>query len=420
MEFHVIGKKYSQFGIWEKCFLHVSNNEIKFQNIRSKLNEQTIIITPNTKFDFKEKNGRTHILIKDNTMSAKFQCKKNIYDCMIALKSTKQINANLQLDDFIILSKLSEGFFGKISLVQHRLSQKIYALKQMSKSHLYKTNSIKTAFNEKTILEKIYNNNPYLVKMEFAFQNSTDYFIGLEYIPGGDMRTLLDNVHQIKKRDLRIYIAEIAICIKHLHDQKILYRDLKPENILISLDGHIKLTDFGLAKDITYNDSSSTSTFCGTLCYLPPELIKHNKYSYESDWYQLGILAYELYYGDVPFDDQNRNKTMEKIINEKPMFPKDTDQVLVDLIENLIEKDPSKRFNFEKLQKHKFFQNFSFKDIEEKKISPSFIPKILHPADTRYFYPIYDYNSSENDIYMNEYNIFNEFSFVSNEFNKCF
>lgn len=415
MDFQSICKKRSRFGFWNKSILRIVNDTITFSKPRSKKIDNSIVVSANTKFDFEKIDGKDQITITDGSKKIIFTRKTNIMECFIALKSTKFANTRLHLNDFLVMASIGQGSFGTVSLVQHRLSKEIYAMKAMNKKHLYDTKSIRTVLSERKLLEKLYDNNPFLVKIQFAFQNATDFFIGLEYAPGGDMRRLLDHSRRISVSDIRIYLAEIAICLNSLHKQKIIYRDLKPENILITAGGHIKLTDFGLSKDISRFDS--TSTFCGTLSYLSPEIVSHNRYSYETDWYQLGILAYELYFGKVPFYDENRNKQMEKIVSTEAEFPTDAYPPLVDLIKSLLEKDPKSRMNFASFKSHFFFDDISFNDIEEKKIAPSFIPSLSHPADTRYFSPQFDSESGEAEISLDDLNLFEGFSFVSNEFN---
>lgn len=416
MEFQTDGKKYTRFGFWKKSIVRVVNDTVTFSKPRSKKND-TIVVTKNTFISIdKTDNNKDHIIINDGSKTVKFMPKKNLMNCYLALKSTKFSNERLHVDDFLIMAKIGQGSFGSVSLVQHKNSKEIYAMKCMNKNHLYQTQKIKTVLAERKLLEQTYDSNPFLIKMEFAFQNATDFFVGLEYAAGGDMRRLLTKKKTISIPDLRIYLSEIAISLNSLHKQKIIYRDLKPENILISSSGHIKLTDLGLSKDISV--TNTTSTFCGTLCYMAPEIVSHHDYSYQADWYQLGIVAYELAFGEVPFCDENRLKVMEKIVSEEAAFPSDADSSLVDLIKRLLEKEPTKRMNFEEFENHCFFDGLSFTDISEKKITPSFIPSICHPADTRYFSPDFDSESSGKEISTDDLNLFEGFAYVSNEFNK--
>lgn len=383
---------------------------------QKKKKEKTIKVTQNTDFIIDKDNEKEHIIIRDGSYTIKFTSKAKIIDCLLALKSTKFANSKLHIDDFKFISHIGEGFFGLVSLVQHKLSQKMYALKCLSKSRSYQLKSVKTVLRERELLEKLYGNNPFLINMEFAFQNAENFYIGLEYAPGGDMRHYLTKKGKIETNDLRIYLAEIAICLNSLHNSKVIYRDLKPENILICSKGHIKLTDLGLSKNISKIEK--TSTFCGTIQYQSPELISHNDfYSYETDWYQLGVVAYELAFGKVPFDDSNNKKLMEKILSEEPTFPKNSDPSLVYLIKCLMQKDPKKRMNFECLKNHSFFKGFSFSDVLDKKFVPSFVPAITNLSDTRYF-SHFEPETYENDILKEDLNLFKGFSFISDEFNK--
>lgn len=186
--------------------------------------------------------------------------------------------------------------------------------------------------------------------------------------------------------DVRLYIAEISLALNHLHENGFIYRDLKPENVLIDADGHIKLTDFGLSKELVCNDS--TRTFCGTYEYLAPEVIKHLPYTNKVDWWALGILAYELLFNRTPFaaidpstGKQNQKRTAEKIINKKLLLPNCGDQNLGNLIYGLLEKDPKKRFGFDDVKNNEFMKALDFNMVLKKEISPLYLPEVDDEID---------------------------------------
>jgi serine/threonine protein kinase len=196
----------------------------------------------------------------------------------------------------------------------------------------------------------------------------------MEYVPGGD---LFFHLGKFKLSDIRLFIAEIALAFDYLHKNGIIYRDLKPENVLIDENGFVRLTDFGLSKDL-FESGSTTSTFCGTKEYLAPEIVQHQKYSFPVDWWCLGILFYELLFGRTPFSAHanNLDTMFTAICEESVSFPKQNPPELEDVIRKLLEKNPKNRYNFEQLSKHKFFEVVKWDDLLAKRVRPGFVPTI--------------------------------------------
>jgi protein kinase X len=120
-----------------------------------------------------------------------------------------------------------------------------------------------------------------------------------EYLQGGELLTQIKNMNTITNSNnaLLFYIAEIICALEYLHSRNIVYRDLKPENILLGADGHIKLVDFGFAKELNSNDNFRTFTNCGTITYIAPEIIKNIGHGFEVDIWSLGVLICDLING---------------------------------------------------------------------------------------------------------------------------
>jgi serine/threonine protein kinase len=144
----------------------------------------------------------------------------------------------------------------------------------------------------------------------------------LEYIPGGELFTLLRSEVTFIPEKTRFYTAQIIMIFVYLHSKDIIYRDLKPENILINHNGYIKLTDFGMAKRVY----DKTYTMCGTPEYLAPEMVLNKGHSKPVDWWTLGILIYEMMVGIDPFNDEDPLMIYKKILHGKIKFPVNFDK----------------------------------------------------------------------------------------------
>jgi serine/threonine protein kinase len=239
------------------------------------------------------------------------------------------------------------------------------------KNRLIKTNKVHTIFTEKDALMRV--RHPFIVQIYFAFQTETKFYIGLELVSGGELFKHLCDVGQLSVPESRLYIAELALALDYLHSMKIIYRDLKPENIMLDADGHLKLTDFGLVKQVKER-GGSTSTFCGTPEYLAPEMVEQRPYTEAIDWWALGILLYEILFGQTPFYRRQKAVMYKVIGTQEVQFPPGSDPVAVDFISGLLQKNPEKRLNFQRMKNHAFFKGMNFDDVLAKKYKPLYVP----------------------------------------------
>lgn len=305
---------------------------------------------------------------------------------MEIVKTVTRPQPKLTMDDFDIVSVIGRGYFGKVMLVENKETKDQYAIKSVQKVKLVESGRPQTIVAERNIMMLV--KNPFIVQLHFAFQTPTKFYLGLEYAPGGELFYHMEQTGLIPVDDARLYVAEIAVALEHLHRFGIVYRDLKPENVLFDAEGHVKLTDFGLAKDLCDTENTSTKTFCGTNHYLAPEIVTGKPYSYEVDWWALGILLCEMLTGVTPFDGEGM-KMFESIANDEPTIPYDVDEDAASLITWLLTKDPAKRPGFEDIASHPFFECLDWEYVVDRRYQPNFVPDTSNTATThtQYFAP---------------------------------
>lgn len=227
---------------------------------------------------------------------------------MAVFKKTKDVYS---LDDFEVKARLGSGAFGSVYLVKLLDNpDMVFAMKVIDKQRIFAENLVKYAKIERDVLALTSHN--FVVKMYFAFQNSKNVFMLLEYCPGGDLGKVLKKERKFSEEVARIYIVEVMLALEHLHSKGVMYRDLKPDNIMVDHFGHIKLVDFGLSK-INVDESYSSNSFLGTHAYLAPEILQGCNYGKSVDWYNLGVLMYEFLVGVPPYYSDNIDKLYENI-----------------------------------------------------------------------------------------------------------
>ena len=294
----------------------------------------------------------------------------------LSLNLIKEEEEKISTKDFICLALLGRGSFGEVYLVQKISNKKNYAMKILRKERIMGQNLSKYAIAERNVLSL--SNHPFIVKLNFAFQTLTKLFLILEYCPGGDLARHLSYEKKFDEKRAKFYLCEILLALENLHKRNIIFRDLKPENVVLDEEGHCKLTDFGLSKEGIDNDQY-TKSFCGSIAYLAPEVLKKQGHGKAVDWYLLGVLLYEMLIGVTPYYDKNKNNLFYNIEQGKLIIPNFVSENAKNLLRGLLQKDPKKRLgggirDSEEIKEHKFFEDVDWQKIYEKKIKP---PKVL-------------------------------------------
>uniref|UniRef100_A0A0R3T0T1 Non-specific serine/threonine protein kinase n=1 Tax=Rodentolepis nana TaxID=102285 RepID=A0A0R3T0T1_RODNA len=309
--------------------------------------------------------------------------------CGDTVNPNKKVNA----EDFQILKVIGKGGYGTVYLVQKTTKSpdkdKFYAMKVLKKAKLIRNekNTVHTV-SERNILQML--KHPFLVRLHYAFQNRSNLYIVLEYCPGGELFRYLERECFLMEDAACFYISEIALAIGHLHSLGIIYRDLKPENILLDKDGHVKLTDFGLSKE----GVGTTNTFCGTIEYMAPEIIRCGGHGRAVDWWSLGTLLFDMLSGGPPFSQEaDKKATAEKIIKSQVRFPPSFSTEAVQLIRGLLKKDPKERLgtknDVEEIKEQAFFarHGINWDDVYNRRMEPPYTPELSSESDVSMFDP---------------------------------
>lgn len=292
-------------------------------------------------------------------------------------------------EDFEILRVIGKGAFGKVFQVRKKGSpgigdghdgydgDGIFAMKVMRKDNIIKKNHVDYMKAERDILTKVV--HPFIVQLRYSFQTKSKLYLILDFINGGHLFFHLYRQKLFSEDQARLYTAEIVSAVAHLHKNGVVHRDLKPENILMDANGHVVLTDFGLAKEI--DESSRSNSLCGTMEYMAPEIIEAKGHNKSADWWSVGILLYEMLNGKPPFSHPSRQKLQQKIVNDKVKLPPMLTSEAHSLLKGLLQKDPARRLGSgpkgsDEIKAHKWFRSINWKKLEAHEVQPKFKPDV--------------------------------------------
>ncbi|KAI0771643.1 kinase-like protein [Trametes elegans] len=338
----------------------------------------------------------------------------------------------LGLDDFRTVKVIGKGAFGEVRVVQKTDTGKIYAMKTLRKDEMLKKDQLAHVRAERDVLAE--SNSPWVVQLYYSFQDPQYLYLIMEFLPGGDLMTMLIKYDTFSEDVTRFYIAECVLAIEAVHSLGFIHRDIKPDNILIDKDGHIKLSDFGLstgfhkqhdssyyqrllesangvtsptsaarnsvrvnAIHLTMSSKDQIATWkanrrklaystVGTPDYIAPEIFLQKGYGNECDWWSLGAIMFECLVGYPPFCSESTHETYHKILQWQRylQFPDDVhlSREAEDLIRRLI-TSPDQRLAVEQIKQHPFFYGVDWQGI--RNIEAPFIPRLRSITDTSYF-----------------------------------
>ncbi|KAL7198563.1 hypothetical protein ACSBR2_020952 [Camellia fascicularis] len=328
-------------------------------------------------------------------------------------------------DDFELLTMIGKGAFGEVRICREKTTGSVYAMKKLKKSEMLRRGQVEHVKAERNLLAEVDSNC--IVKLYCSFQDDEFLYLIMEYLPGGDMMTLLMRKDTLTEDEARFYVAETVLAIESIHKHNYIHRDIKPDNLLLDKYGHLRLSDFGLCKPLDCNtlqenafstgDSRTLQnsehslapkrtqqeklqhwqknrrmlaySTVGTPDYIAPEVLLKKGYAMECDWWSLGAIMYEMLVGYPPFYSDDAMSTCRKIVNWRTnlKFPDEARLSLEakDLISKLLcnvnQRLGSK--GADEIKVHPWFKGVDWDRIYQ--MEAAFLPEVNDELDTQNF-----------------------------------
>lgn len=261
------------------------------------------------------------------------------------------------LADVELIREFGKGSFGEVWHARDTLNDREFALKKVRLSLIHENRLTKQLEREIKILYQL--SHPRIIQLQFDFEEGEHVYLGMDLAKGGSLFDKLNDIGRFSAPDSSRYFFETCEALSYLHglEQPVIHRDIKPENILLDAEDHVKLADFGWANQLRLA-ADRRDTFCGTLDYLPPEMIMGTGHNETVDLWNLGVLLFEMVTGTSPFASTSKDTTCRKILAVDLRFPGDMDPDSRDLVEALCKKRPAERLGVEDAMAHKFVTKF--------------------------------------------------------------
>ncbi|KAI5395223.1 uncharacterized protein LOC127091945 [Lathyrus oleraceus] len=334
--------------------------------------------------------------------------------------------AKMGVDDFELLTMIGKGAFGEVRVCREKTTDHVFAMKKLKKSEMLRRGQVEHVKAERNVLAEVDSNC--IVKLYCSFQDDEYLYLIMEYLPGGDVMTLLMRKDILTEDEARFYVGETVLAIESIHKHNYIHRDIKPDNLLLDRYGHLRLSDFGLCKPLdcstleekdfstgqnvngsTQNEEHSAPkrtqqeqlqnwqknrrtlaySTVGTPDYIAPEVLLKKGYAMECDWWSLGAIMYEMLVGYPPFYSDDPMTTCRKIVNWKShlKFPEEAGlspeakDLISRLLCNVNHRLGSK--GADEIKTHRFFKGVEWDKLYQ--IEAAFIPEVNDELDTQNF-----------------------------------
>ena len=301
--------------------------------------------------------------------------------------SIEQITRN----SFEFICLIGHGGFSKVWKVKWKKTHAIFALKEMSKTRIIDKKCENTILLERDLLSKM--NHPFIVNMHFSFQDLNSLYLVMDLITGKDLRYHLSKQKKFSAEQSKFFLACTILGLEYIHYNNILHRDIKPDNLVLDKNGYVKITDFGISRKMDQLIAGESS---GTPGYMAPEVMCGKVHSIDSDYYCLGIMAYEFMKGVRPYLCRS-NAELKKQMMEKQIFinklelPDGWGIESADFINRLIKRKQNERLGHggdSEVKNHLWFKGFSWDKLYRRELQSPYIPEEETNKGINYTMPI--------------------------------
>ncbi|NXA11491.1 ROCK2 kinase, partial [Sapayoa aenigma] len=313
-------------------------------------------------------------------------------------KIVEKIRAlQMKAEDYDVVKVIGRGAFGEVQLVRHKMTQKVYAMKLLSKFEMIKRSDSAFFWEERDIMA--FANSPWVVQLFCAFQDDKYLYMVMEYMPGGDLVNLMSN-YDVPEKWAKFYTAEVVLALDAIHSMGLIHRDVKPDNMLLDKYGHLKLADFGTCMKMDETGMVRCDTAVGTPDYISPEVLKSQGgdgyYGRECDWWSVGVFLFEMLVGDTPFYADSLVGTYSKIMDHKNSLHFPDDVEISKHAKNLIcafltDRDVRLgRNGVEEIKHHPFFKSDQWNWDNIRETAAPVVPELSSDIDSSNFDDIED------------------------------
>ncbi|CAL5322255.1 hypothetical protein CsSME_00000478 [Camellia sinensis var. sinensis] len=315
----------------------------------------------------------------ENDFDSKLRIQNNSSNCGNVQRSKsfafRAPQENFTIQDFELGKIYGVGSYSKVVRARKKDTGMIYALKIMDKKFITKENKTAYVKLERIVIDQL--DHPGIVRLFFTFQDNFSLYMALESCEGGELFDQITRKSRLPEDEARFYAAEVVDALEYIHSMGLIHRDIKPENLLLSAEGHIKIADFGSVKPmqdsrITVLPNAASDdkacTFVGTAAYVPPEVLNSSPATFGNDLWALGCTLYQMLSGTSPFKDASEWLIFQRIIARDIRFPNYFSEQARDLIDRLLDIDPSRRpgagrDGYAALKSHPFFRGIDWKNL---------------------------------------------------------